>query len=369
MRYLRKQGIPEQELFWKNHSKMNSSSYIIAIRTDGSNAIGMGHISTCLALAERLKQYKEINVYFMMKQFPEAVSKVTQAGYRVRTINVSLSEQEIVREVLRIVKEEKTDLLLTDLLEINSDFSQQLRELGIKSISVDILGKIKLQSDIIINRTFIKERYKNYNSNNISKFFLGPEYVVLNKQYRGIEHLQRMIGKEVKNILVFLGGGDEFNITTRAAKILDSILHLEITIVLGAAFKGDQELRHFLKTAKNRFTVQRDVENFSEHLLQTDLAICAGGLTLYELAITGTPALIIPMNEHQVENAQGFQEKGSVLDAGLHTKITDEEIKQKIIMLMKDWQKRKEMSTTGKKITDGRGAELIGSIIYNHLRT
>lgn len=369
MPYLRRWGMPEQELSLKNHYKMNSRLYTIAILTDGSNAIGMGHVSTCLALAESLKQYKDINFYFIMKLFTEAVSKVKQAGYSVRTINASLNEQESVKEILRILEEEKTDLLVTDLLEISLDFSSELRQRGIKSVSLDILGKTKLQSDIIINRTFIKERYNNYNSNNISKFFLGSDYVVLNKQYSDIENLQREIKNKVKDVLVCLGGGDEFNITTRIAKVLDSMPNLTITIVLGAAFQGEQELQHFLLTARNKFVVQKDVKNFSEYLFNTDLAVCAGGLMLYELAITGTPALIIPMNDHQVENARGFQEQGSVINAGLHTTITDEEIKQKITMLMNNWQKRKEMGIAGKKITNGRGAARIATIIYDHLRT
>ena len=43
-----------------------------------------------------------------------------------------------------------------------------------------------------------------------------------------------------------------------------------------------------------------------ELFLQSDLVICAGGSILYELAVTGTPALVIPMNDHQVENGEEF---------------------------------------------------------------
>ena len=348
---------------------MNSPQYTIAIRTDGSTAIGMGHISTCLALAESLKQYPEISFYFIMRNFKEAVDKVRSYGYVVQEIPIRLTEEQTVKSMLKILRDNKTNLMVTDLLEISLDFSQQLREQGIKSISVDILGKIKLQSDIIINRTFIKERYKNYNWNGRTRYFLGSEYVVLNKQYWGMEKLQREIKKKVKNILVCLGGGDEFNITTRVVNVLDSISDVQGTIILGAAFQGEQELKRTFKKVKNQFTVEKDVKNMSQHLLNTDIAICAGGLTLYELAITGTPALIIPMNGHQIENAQTFEKAGSVIGTDLYTMVTDEQIKEKIIILMNDNSKRKEMSIAGKKVTDGRGAERIAKIIYDHLRT
>lgn len=347
---------------------MNFQQYTVAFRVDGSNVVGLGHVSTCLAIADRLKQYPEINFYFMMKDFTEAINKIQQAGYRVRAIKASKNEEETAEEMLHILEEENTQLLITDLLEINFDFSSELRKREIKSVSIDTLGKIKLQSDIIINRTFMKERYNNYNSAGIPKLLFGPEYVVLNKQYFELDKLQRDVRKEVKNVLVCLGGGDEFNITTRVVKILDIIPRVQVTIILGAAFQGEKELEKALRQARNQFTVKKDVKNMSEYLLTTDLAICAGGLTLYELAITGTPALIVPMNDHQVENALAFERAGSVMNAGLHTTITDESIQQNITMLMNNTEKRQEMSRAGKKITDGRGAERIAKIIYSHLR-
>lgn len=348
---------------------MNSPHYKVAIRTDGSTVIGLGHVSTCLALAESLKQYPNISFYFIMKSFKEAVEKVRSLGYTVAEIPATLSEEEIIGKMLTILSENKTDLLVTDLLEIPVDFSQPLGEFGIKSVSIDILGKIKLQSDIVINRTFIKGRYDHYNRNGKTQYFLGPQYVVLEKQFFDLEKLQRRLNAEVRNVLVCLGGGDEFNITTRVVQILDTIPGIQGTIILGAAFKSEKELEQVIKRAANRFTIHRDVKNMADFLLSADLAICAGGSLLYGLAITGTPALIVPMNDHQVENANGFQDAGSVVNAGLHTSITDEEIRQNVLTLMNNEDLRAAMSIAGKKITDGRGAERIAKIIYNHLTT
>ena len=98
--------------------------------------------------------------------------------------------------------------------------------------------------------------------------------------------------------------------------------------------------------------------------LHSDRAICAGGSILYELAVPEPPAVIIPMNDHQVENAEEFERFGSVVSLELHSEIEDSDIENAIQKLL-DLQLRQKISTAGKKITDGRGAERIAEIIYN----
>lgn len=333
----------------------------MAFRLDGSNVIGMGHIMNSLAVAEELRKFP-VEIYFIMKRFPEAIAKVCEAGYMVEEIDPHLTEAECFDKTIRILKEKNTSFLITDLLEIKEDYSSGLKKNGIKCLSIDILGKIRLKSDIIINRTTVTSRFSRYDKSQPTKYYLGPQYVPLGNQFMGLDQEIREINQKAQEVLLCFGGGDEYNLSARVAWILSRFSGIKITIVLGAAFKLEEELREIVSQFPQPPTVIKDTKEMKQLFLQSDLAVCAGGSILYELAITGTPAVIIPMNDHQVENAEEFEKFGSVISVGLHSEIEDQDIENAIKHLF-DFSRRKSMSEAGKKITDGKGAERIADII------
>jgi len=333
----------------------------IAFRLDGSTAIGMGHVMNSLAVAEELQKYP-VEIYFVMKKFPEAIAKVGEAGYAVEELETNLSEQQGFQKTIKILQKKETTLLVTDLLEIQDDYSPELQKKRIKCISIDILGKIKLKSDVIINRTSIAKRFEQYDKNQPTQYYLGPKYVPLRKDFAGLDKVPHQINPQVQKVLLCFGGGDEYNLSARVAWIMGKFPTIKTTIILGAAFKLEEELLEIVNQLPNKPAIIKDSKNMKELLLESDLAVCAGGSILYELAITGTPAVIIPMNDHQVENAEEFEKFGSVISVGLHSEIEDEDIKE-ALQKAHDSQLRKNMSEAGKKITDGRGAERIAEII------
>lgn len=339
----------------------------IAFRLDGSNVIGMGHVMNSLAVAESLQKYNT-EIYFIMKNYSEATSKICQAGYEVEVLETTLSERECFMRTIQILQKRKTSTLVTDLLEIQHDYSTELQKNNIKCISIDILGKIKLKSNIIINRTTITKRFQQYDKNLPTKYYLGPQYVPLRQEFIGLNQQPREVNQRIKSALLCFGGGDEFNLSARVAWILSKFPGIKTTIVLGATFKLEEELLEIVNQLAAKPSIIKDTKDMKTLFLENDLAICAGGSILYELAITGTPAIIIPMNDHQVENAEEFEKFGTVISAGLHTEIEDNEIED-IIKTVHDPELRKKMSEAGKRITDGRGAERIAEIIYNYSKT
>ncbi|MEK6809612.1 MAG: UDP-2,4-diacetamido-2,4,6-trideoxy-beta-L-altropyranose hydrolase [Nanoarchaeota archaeon] len=338
----------------------------IAFRADGNTTIGLGHIYNSLAVIEALQKFS-VEVHFITKNYPESVAKLKQAGCLVETIDHSLSEAESFRKTIQILKEKGISCLVTDLLEIKKDYSSELAKNKITCVSIDILGKIALKSDIIINRTTIQERFRHYDRTGYTKYYLGPEYVSLRSEFLNANKEYHEINKKAQNLLLCFGGGDEFNLSARVTWILNKFAGIKTTIVLGAAFNLEEELQEIISQLPEKPTVIKDAKNIKELLLQSDLAVCAGGSILYELAVTGTPAIIIPMNDHQVENAEEFAKLGSIISVGLHSEIEDADIENAIKESL-EYPCRMKMSEAGRKITDGRGAERIAEIIYKHLQ-
>ncbi len=337
----------------------------IAIRADGSNTIGMGHIYNSLAVADALK-VRGATIYFITQKDHASIEKIQERGYPVESI-IFESEPEGFAQTIQILQHRRTKILITDLLEIKNDYSAELQKRGITCISFDILGNIALHSDIIINRTTITKRLNKYKENGKTMYYVGAQFVPLSPQFKDLNLEKREMRPEVLQVLLCFGGGDEYDLTNRVAQILDHF-SVRTIIVLGKAFKAEAHLQEVIKTMKYPPLVLKDISNMAEVMLQSDLAICAGGSILYELAITGTPSLVIPMNDHQVENGEEFEKLGSVITAGPHSKISDEEIHRLLTLILSDFNLRKKMCESGKNITDGRGAERAAAIILDYVQ-
>ena len=51
---------------------------------------------------------------------------------------------------------------------------------------------------------------------------------------------------------------------------------------------------------------KKDVPNTAQMMLESEMAITAGGRVAYELAATGTPGIIVPSNDHELQPLRQF---------------------------------------------------------------
>jgi UDP-2,4-diacetamido-2,4,6-trideoxy-beta-L-altropyranose hydrolase len=64
------------------------------------------------------------------------------------------------------------------------------------------------------------------------------------------------------------------------------------------------------KATLHEISVEQSVTNISELMLWSDLAICAGGFTTYELAFMGVPTIVISASATQLEAAIALHQLG-----------------------------------------------------------
>ncbi len=91
--------------------------------------------------------------------------------------------------------------------------------------------------------------------------------------------------------------------------------------------------------------------------MEADLAISAGGQTLYELARVGCPTVAVRMAANQDGQLGVFEEAGFLRIAGHgdHSGIV-EAIGEAVRTLMADPPARATMSVAGQRLIDGHGA-------------
>ena len=94
-----------------------------------------------------------------------------------------------------------------------------------------------------------------------------------------------------------------------------------------------------------------------------DLAIATSGLTKYELAATGTPAILISPDQIHTTANEPFAALGSAVDLGWIQRVTPSELASKVRSLLDDTEQRGAMACAGMRAVDGRGAARIAAAL------
>ena len=90
-----------------------------------------------------------------------------------------------------------------------------------------------------------------------------------------------------------------------------------------------------------------------------DLAVCAGGSTLWEMAAFGVPVASVILAENQQPLVADLQQRGMVADLGWDRDLAPERCSRDLGALMADGARRQRMSEVGCGLVDGAGAERV----------
>jgi len=99
-----------------------------------------------------------------------------------------------------------------------------------------------------------------------------------------------------------------------------------------------------------------------------DLAISAGGHTLYELAVLGTPTIAVEVFENQAPNIRFLAGEGVVRPAGaIRDDDFDQQLRATVTEVIDDEAARAQLSSAGQRLIDGCGAGRVADEIVRSL--
>ena len=163
------------------------------------------------------------------------------------------------------------------------------------------------------------------------------EYLPLRKEFWDVP--DKEIKKEIRSILITFGGDDFRNMTPKILKFLNKeFKDIKKEVVIGKGFKNLDSIKNAMdeNTNLNYYPSANEMKNL---MLNCDIAISAGGQTLYELARCGTPSISIAIAENQLGNVKGFDRLGIIKYAGWWEDIY--EIYKNLKIIIKELQKYK----------------------------
>ncbi|MCF7844242.1 MAG: UDP-2,4-diacetamido-2,4,6-trideoxy-beta-L-altropyranose hydrolase [Kiritimatiellales bacterium] len=329
----------------------------ILFRTDANSEIGTGHAMRCFALAQAAHDAGHKPIFLMIPGAEKLKERFMEAECEVRELSSNRASIEDAQETANLVKELDAKCVV-DGYDFADNYQRALKSSEVDFLIFDDYGHAhEYSAKIILNQnSYAPECTSMYaNRMNGSDLLLGCEYVLLRREFRKCNP-HHEIPDTAKKILISLGGGDTNNMTQRIVELLQSSdLEIDVTVVIGSANKHKESIA----SAASSMNVIVDAQNMPELMMQTDLAIAAGGTTSYELAYMGVPTILFELFENQRKVVEDLGQKEVVESLGRIDKCSDDEILASIRDILINKTRRKNMSEKGHSLVDGKGVERV----------
>lgn len=314
-------------------------------RVDASTQIGSGHVMRCLTLAQKLKKEKQADVYFVMRLLEgNLINLVKDKGFTVLTLPetpvnndlrgyakwLTVSQNQDADDMKAVISEFlDIDLLVVDSYAIDYIWENKLRPYVKQIMVIDDLANRKHNCDILLDQNFYlnkEERYKRLVPENC-KLYLGPKFALLRDEFYKVKANLHKRDGNIKNILVFFGGSDLTNETEKAIKAIELLNNPDITVnvVVGVSNKNKEKLKKFC-VQNPQFKFYYQVDNMAELMNEADLAIGAGGTTIWERYFMELPSIVISVADNQTKICEDCAAEGILNYLGKSSDVNVEDI-------------------------------------------
>jgi spore coat polysaccharide biosynthesis predicted glycosyltransferase SpsG len=274
---------------------------------------------------------------------------VSRAGYPVTMVRGDRWEAYVqhIRDFL-------PEILINDLPELPDEYLRELSHLLVTTVNlVDTPADLEAteQYEQVVISVMKQEGMT------AQSFLSGPEYAILREQFRGRE---KDVRKKPRLVLLSFGGSDPQGLTLKAAVALQGLdPGVRIVAVAGPAFSRRHELDALVPALLRPIEVVNEASgtHISELMLDADLMVGSGGMSVYEIAALGTPGIVMAQNAREDRRMQDFAVHRTIEYLGLGPEVTEDTLARAVEGLLGDPARRRAMSVRGRELVDGLGAD------------
>ena len=354
----------------------------ILIRCDASLLIGSGHVMRCRTLARELQRHGA-EVSFLCRRQPGDLINLLEPEFAV----LALPDQPLARcdglegrdlysawlgctqeqdaaqclELLASAGINGFSWLVADHYGLDARWEAQLlaglagSDADPKLLVIDDLADSPHKADLLLDQNFFGEateqRYQDLVPPQCRQL-LGPYYALLGPEYAQLHPLV-VPRTELRRVLVFFGGVDPDNLTSRALQALmdPALADLAVDVVLGLQSPHRQAVAE-LVARRPHTTLHGPLPSLAGLIARADLAIGAGGATTWERACLGLPSLVVAIAANQLPFSEALDQAGHLQLLGDGASVAAEQIRSAILSLMTEPKPGKAAAA----LTDGWGA-------------
>ena len=324
--------------------------------------MGLGHVVRCLALADELHENHGVAVSFAMRASPLASEMVKRRSYPIlQPPDGAVFDQEAwLRDC---ILKSGAQILVVDVRDdLSKAALESLAKQGTVIAVLDDLSDRRWAADLAFYPPVPQVERVDW-SGFRGRLCVGWEWIVLRSQFA--EAISPRDNPKC-SLLVAMGGSDPAGLTLKAVRAVDRLDEdFESVVIVGAGFCHRQSLRDLLGQTRRRFTVREDVSEMSAAMAQADLAVCSFGMTSYELAAMGVPAVCVCLTEDHAESASALVAAGMAISTGVDDQETETRLAAAVEGLLVAKNARARMSDRARELVDGRGASRIAELLVS----
>lgn len=382
---------------------------MVVIRADANSKIGMGHVMRCLSVADALVKRREEVLFVTADDTP--VPLLTKKGIPYRVLHTDYADMEAeLPELWNALSElpqgpgapeaalpqmpsqraesseealpQRNAAILVDSYYVTEKYLAALKK-RITTIYMDDIYAFSYPVDMLINYNIYGEEmgYEKDAAFADMKLLLGTEYVPLREEFSagaGYVQSRKVLSLGAANvtpaadggILITTGGSDSFNLAGQLlmeAMKYDALKEKEYHVVSGSLNPNIGELQALAQKHEN-IHIHCNVTNMAELMAESEVALSAGGSTLYELCAMGVPVIAFSFAENQERLVQTFVKRGIAQYGGNYRTDGNKMIQNTIAgleTLLEDENLRTEYRKKARTLVDGKGAGRIAEAILS----
>jgi spore coat polysaccharide biosynthesis predicted glycosyltransferase SpsG len=273
----------------------------LLIITEGGKKIGFGHITRTISLVTKFNLLG-YSIHFVINSDTSLDNVIKPYSYEIYNW---LSEPKKLENTIK-----ESQLILLDSMKIPNKQIKQLETFNVPIIFIDDEKQRNiLDYGFVIDWTILKDSSTSFFPRKKEvTYFLGSLFTPLRKEFLSSPRIK--IKKEIKSIFISFGGSDVRNLSPKILKFLNEKYPLlEKNVVIGPGFNNIKEIQEFADNTSNLFYNLNSLEMI-KCMRTSDIAISAGGQTLYELARISIPTIGILLVDNAKDDTFGWNKVG-----------------------------------------------------------
>lgn len=355
----------------------------ILFRADASEKIGFGHIYRCIALSAAFRA-KGAETFLITRRPEQDNLKLRDFFSNVKFLESNQDFDTDERCVIECIREYDAAAAVTDMSHPEAIASRSRYEDYLNRLmsEVDLLAVFdgtgddcisaggRINPHLVIAPYFGRELWMEKFSA-CEHLLAGPEYFIFREEYTCARKKTQVAPGEVRTLLVTMGGSDPFHLSAKIMQSLEGsgIQLEEILMVIGPGFsaRAIEGITELSRKSCYDYQILYHPAHLADLMLKADAAITAGGLTLYELALIGTPAMVLSNYAFNLKLMAGLDEMNLIYNGGLGTQADISQIRQNLNHFLKDQTLRERIHQNQIHAVDGRGTARVVTKILEML--
>lgn len=332
---------------------------MLYIRVDMNDSIATGHMMRCLAIADAARNLGEETMFVLADA--QAAGLLSSRGYRFIVLGTPWDDMEAeLPELILVIRKNKIPGLLVDSYQVTKNYLRELQN-ETQVCYIDDLYAFPYPVDTMICYEIYCDTFDYWKHYTQEQLYLGTDYAPLKAAFCGCS--EKNIHRKAECLLLLFGGAVPYDFLEQLLKKMERDAYREIHVVCARSDTKYEMLCETYKMEKN-VRIHPFVTNLDILMKRADLAVSAGGVTIYELCACGTPTISYAMADNQLGTVRKFAEDGVIAYAG---DIRKDPVADRVCSLLRryrcDQQLRRERSRKMQKLVDGKGAQRIAKIL------